>query len=185
MHARRARRPEPDRLATVLSAVETGLPWTLAASLQGGMSDAGLESRRRVLLGALGAVLMLVAAGAFVIVRARRNEMALARLQSDFVTAVSHEFRTPLTLRQFNELLDQPDALAPEKRRSYHQAQTRATERLHRLVESLLDLVAWRPAGGRTPSSGWMPVCCPRPRRGIPRRTRRPRHHRHLSGRFG
>ena len=44
--------------------------------------------------------------------------MAVARLQSDFVSAVSHEFRTPLTsLRQFTDmLLDQP-TLAEDRRR--------------------------------------------------------------------
>ena len=34
------------------------------------------------------------------------GEMAVARLQADFVSAVSHELRTPLTaLQQFSELL--------------------------------------------------------------------------------
>jgi signal transduction histidine kinase len=82
----------------------------------------------------------MVAAGGYVIVRARAREMAVARLQSDFVTAVSHEFRTPLTaLIQFNDLLEASADLPPEKKRAYLHAQRRATERLQRLVESLLD----------------------------------------------
>lgn len=39
--------------------------------------------------------------------RAIRREAKVSRLQSDFVAAVSHEFRTPLTtVRQLSEMLD-------------------------------------------------------------------------------
>jgi signal transduction histidine kinase len=98
----------------------------------------------------LAAILLLISAGSYFIWRSVNRELAVARLQSDFVSAVSHEFRTPLTtLRQFNELLVDEDDLAPEKRSSYYQAQSRATERLHRLVESLLDF--GRMEAGRRP----------------------------------
>jgi signal transduction histidine kinase len=131
---------DSDTLTSHRSAAETGLPWAVAISLAGHTDATEFESRRRTLLAALAAVLVLVAAGSYMIVRSRNREMTLARLQSDFVTAVSHEFRTPLTaLRQFGELLDEPGELTQEKRRNYQHAQTRATERLHRLVESLLD----------------------------------------------
>jgi two-component system phosphate regulon sensor histidine kinase PhoR len=129
-----------DSLAVRRSAADTGLPWTLFVTLSGEVDAARFESRRRMLLGGLVAVLVLVAAGSYFVVRSRNREIVVARLQSDFVAAVSHEFRTPLTaLRQFNQLLADQDDVAPEKRRAYYQAQTRATERLHRLVESLLD----------------------------------------------
>ena len=137
---RTSRAPGTSDLTSHRNAADTGLPWTVVTSLSSQDGAAQFESRRRTLFAALAAVLVLVAAGGYVIVRARNREMALARLQSDFVTAVSHEFRTPLTtLRQFNALLDESAALTADKRRIYYQAQTRATERLHRLVESLLD----------------------------------------------
>jgi len=64
----------------------------------------------------------------------------VAQLQSDFVSAVSHEFRTPLTsLSGISELLAN-GRLADESRKS--QAYTylqRETGRLKRLVEDLLD----------------------------------------------
>lgn len=124
----------------VRTAADTGLPWTVVVSLSHRAGTTQFESRRRTLLTALGAVLVLVATGTYFILRARSREMTLARLQSDFVTAVSHEFRTPLTaLLQFNDLLDDSADLPIDKRRSYYQAQRRATDRLHRLVESLLD----------------------------------------------
>jgi signal transduction histidine kinase len=129
-----------DTLGTRRSAADTGLPWTVVATLASDVDAARFEGRRRMLLAGLAAILVLVTAGSYFVVRSRNREIALARLQSDFIAAVSHEFRTPLTaLRQFNELLDEAGDLTPEKRRTYYQAQTRATERLHRLVESLLD----------------------------------------------
>lgn len=97
------------------------------------------SGRRRLLLTGLVLILVLVLAGSYFIGRSVAREMAAARLQSEFVSAVSHEFRTPLTsLRQFTEIL--ADRRVPEKlRESYYQALARATQRPHRLVEGLLD----------------------------------------------
>ena len=64
----------------------------------------------------------------------------MARLKSDFVSAVSHEFRTPLaTLRQLTENLSDGRVGDEGRRQAYYEAQARATSRLSRLVERLLD----------------------------------------------
>ncbi len=132
-------------------AADTGLPWTVVVVGAPGQSEAAeFHARRRNLFGAMAAVLVLVTAGSYFLWRSVSRDLAVARLQSDFVSAVSHEFRTPLTaLRQFNDLLAEEDGPTPDKRRRYYEAQTRATERLYRLVESLLDFA--RMEAGRRP----------------------------------
>jgi signal transduction histidine kinase len=132
----------PERGApAVRSPGQTGLPWTLSiASADPGARQSEFLVRRRLLAaGFLLLVAMALAAG-YLIVRAISRELAVARLQSDFVSAVSHEFRTPLTtLRQFTDMLRESAALSEERRRVCYDAQSRATDRLTRLVESLLD----------------------------------------------
>ncbi len=128
--------PTSSRLAMV-----TGLPWDIAvgnADLEGDLSQ--FAQRRRLMMTGLGMLALLVVAASYLIGRAVSRELAAARLQSDFVSAVSHEFRTPLTsMRQFTEMLVEDEALPPQKRRAFYSAQERATRRLSRLVESLLD----------------------------------------------
>jgi signal transduction histidine kinase len=133
------------------SAADTGLPWTLVVAAGEAQPDLPeFAARRRNLAASLGTLLLLIGAGSYFTWRAVNRELGVARLQSDFVSAVSHEFRTPLTaLRQFNELLEDEDGPTAAQRRRYYQAQTRATERLHRLVESLLDF--GRMEAGRRP----------------------------------
>lgn len=143
--------PPPDAQRVQRTAADTGLPWTVVVAGGAGQREpAEFQARRRNLFAGMAAVLMLVAAGSYFLWRSVNRDLAVARLQSDFVSAVSHEFRTPLTaLRQFNDLLAEEDGPTPEKRRRYYEAQTRATERLYRLVESLLDFA--RMEAGRRP----------------------------------
>lgn len=130
---------------------DTGLPWTLVLT----PGDSGLEAqsfaqRRRLLSAGLAAIMVLLAGGSYFLWRVVQRELAVARLQTDFVSAVSHEFRTPLaSLRHITELLDEDDNLPPQRRRTFYQALGRNTERLHRLVESLLDFA--RMESGRKP----------------------------------
>jgi signal transduction histidine kinase len=93
-----------------------------------------------VFAGALGAVVLLVCVACYAIARGVLREAAAGRLQSDFVSAVSHEFRTPLTtLRQLTELLAHGRVQDERRRQQYFDVLQKETSRLHQLVEDLLD----------------------------------------------
>ncbi len=126
---------------TQRSVADTGLPWTLLVANADPQAEMdGFAARRRLLLAGLMMIVILVSAGSYAMSRALLRELAAARLQSDFVAAVSHEFRTPLaSLRQLTENLVDGRVTTEERLQTYHQAQARATRRLHRLVEDLLD----------------------------------------------
>ena len=132
--------PRPGPLA-VRPAADTGLPWTIKVAAVDPASESGRASTRRfLLLAGLAAVSLLVAGGGTLVWRATARELAVARLQSDFVSAVSHEFRTPLTsLRHLTELLEDGVVTNEDARREYYALLSQETRRLHRLVEALLN----------------------------------------------
>ncbi len=124
----------------IRSAAMTGLPWAISLERDPAASPTLLSGRRRLIAtGTLALAVMLLAAG-YLTHRAVNREIAAARMQAEFVSAVSHEFRTPLTaLRQFTGMLVERANLTDAQRRTCFEAQLRSTDRLSRLVESLLD----------------------------------------------
>jgi len=125
----------------VRTMADTGLPWTLRVASADPVADlAELAGRRRLLLAGLAMMGLVVVAGSYFTARAVTRELAVARLQSDFVSAVSHEFRTPLTsMRHLTELLDRGVVSEEDRRKQYYAALSHETTRLHHLVESLLN----------------------------------------------
>ena len=120
------------------SLAEAQLAGKLEFSSVSAVSNSGVN--RALWLAGLALMLLLVLAGAYAMYRGVSWELRVAQLQSDFVSAVSHEFRSPLTtLRGITELLAN-DRLADEsRRRQSYVFLERETCRLQRLVEDLLD----------------------------------------------
>lgn len=103
--------------------------------------DAGqggaLESAR--LLAAL--LVVAVLSGLFAVYRMAAYAVSYAQRRSDFVSAVTHELKTPLTaIRMYSEMLR--DGMVPdeEKRRRYYDTILAEGERLSRLVDNVLEL---------------------------------------------
>jgi signal transduction histidine kinase len=119
-------------------ASETGLPWTVHVTNVA--NDDSFTDRRRLLLAGMATLFVLIVAGAWLIERTVARELAVAELQSDFVSAVSHEFRTPLTtLCQLSEMLMRDRVASPDDRKQYYALLHEESQRLRRLVETLLN----------------------------------------------
>ncbi len=123
------------------TAAELRLPWTLYMMSSNPAADlADLASRRLLLLGGLAMMAVLLMAGIYFIGRSVTRELELAQLKSDFVSAVSHEFRSPLTgMRQLTGMLATGRVPDPERQATYFDVLSRETIRLQRLVEGLLN----------------------------------------------
>jgi signal transduction histidine kinase len=131
---------EPGRPAIRLSSL-TQLPWTVQVF---GASDPGelaaFRSRRRLFLAAIVIMVAAIVTGGWFIGHSVSRELEVARLQSDFVAAVSHEFRTPLTtLCQLSELLKRGRVAGEQDRQRYYEMLHSESDRLRRLIEGLLN----------------------------------------------
>jgi len=99
-----------------------------------------LAARQTLYVAMLTLVVALLAFGSYLTVRTVRREVEVARLKSRFVSAVSHEFRSPLTgIRQLAEMLLRDRVPSEEKKHSYYRMIARESSRLTRLVENVLD----------------------------------------------
>jgi signal transduction histidine kinase len=126
---------------TVRLASETQLPWNLhAVTVDPDTVLAPTRTRSRILVAALGLISALILAGAYLVGRAVTREMAVSRLQSEFVSSVSHEFRTPLSsLCLLSDLLASGRVAGDADRNEYYGVLVRESRRLRRLVEGLLN----------------------------------------------
>jgi len=91
---------------------------------------------------ALSALLVLTGtAGLFALYRMAALAMAFAERRSNFVAAVTHELKTPVTaIRLYGEMLRDDLVPSEEKRREYYRTITAESERLGRLVDDVLEL---------------------------------------------
>lgn len=89
----------------------------------------------------MGASLLLVLCGGFYLMyRLALRQLELTRQQQDFVSAVSHELKTPLTsIRMYGEMLRE-GWTSEENRLRYYDYIQQESERLSRLINNVLQL---------------------------------------------
>jgi signal transduction histidine kinase len=92
----------------------------------------------------LSLLLLLLCGGFYLIYRLGLKQLQLAQQQQDFVSAVSHELKTPLTsIRMYGEILREGWA-DEEKKSSYYDYIFHESERLTRLINNVLQLARMR-----------------------------------------
>jgi len=106
----------------------------------GGSIDQLIRREKATYLAFLGGTLLVMILGIFLTVRAAAHEVAISRLKSEFVSNVSHEFKTPLALiRMFGETLESGIVLDEAKRREFYSIIRAESERLTHLINRVLD----------------------------------------------
>ncbi len=72
-------------------------------------------------------------------IRTFTHELELSRMKSDFVSTVSHEFKSPLTsIRQIAEMLVSGRVPSEDRRQKYYEILLQQSERLSLLIENVL-----------------------------------------------
>lgn len=129
-----ARGEEPGEITMPLRAVEG---WDLVFSAP---DRNAWDSRRLLWYGFTFLMLMTMAIGLAVTLYVIKREVELTGLQSDFVAAVTHEFKSPITsIRLLMERLAGGKLRTSSAVAEYHDAINRETDRLERLVNRVLE----------------------------------------------
>jgi len=85
-------------------------------------------------------ILIILAFGLFFTLQTINNELRLSRMKSNFMSTVSHEFKSPLTsIRQTAEMLVRGRVPSKEKQQKYYDTILQQSERLSHLIDNILD----------------------------------------------
>jgi len=86
------------------------------------------------------AILIILAFGLFFTLYTVNNEIRLSVLKSNFMSTVSHEFKSPLAaIRQMAEMLVNGRVPTAERQQKYYNTILQQSERLSHLIDNILD----------------------------------------------
>jgi two-component system phosphate regulon sensor histidine kinase PhoR len=113
--------------------------WVLRVT-QKDMTDPGLDRRKLIDSLLIGGAVSVILAGLTFLGFAIRRERRLNELKSEFISNVSHELKTPLSIiSMFGEMLADGRTKSPEQAHEYAEIIWRESVRLGRLIDNVLD----------------------------------------------
>jgi signal transduction histidine kinase len=114
--------------------------WKIGIGYRDTTIEALARSQFRQNLLLIGVAIALLLAGLILAMRATAREMKLVEAKTTFVSNVSHELKTPLSLiRLFAETLELGRVRSPEEAHEYYRIINRESRRLTRLINNILD----------------------------------------------
>ncbi|MFN0251850.1 MAG: sensor histidine kinase, partial [Kofleriaceae bacterium] len=130
----------PEELVVEREFKLTVVGWKLRVA-QKDVADASVLRRKRVLNSVLiGGAVTIILGGLSVLAFAIRRERRLNELKSEFISNVSHELKTPLSIiSMFGEMLALGRTKSPEQAHEYAEIIWRESVRLGRLIDNVLD----------------------------------------------
>jgi signal transduction histidine kinase len=115
-------------------------PWKIELFRASAGGSGVLDIRRNFYFWTILTLIIVLAFGAFLIARTIAHEMEILKIKSDFVSSVSHEFKTPLTsIKALMERLVEGKVRDTGKMDQYFSVIAQDTDKLTRLVNNLLD----------------------------------------------
>ncbi len=116
-------------------------PWSLEFYQQDQrLFETLLTSRRGIYLYMFVLLAGILIFGLTLTIRIVSHELELGKMKSDFVSTVSHEFKSPLTsIRQLAEMLQTGRVPSEERRQRYYDVLLEQSERLSLLIDNILD----------------------------------------------
>ena len=115
--------------------------WKVALFERSGKSVEQLAGReKRLYLTLFVGILAVMLIGIIILARAVIHETEISRMKSEFVSNVTHELKTPLSLiRMFGETLDSGIVTEEGKRKEFYGIIRKESERLTHLINNVLD----------------------------------------------
>jgi two-component system, OmpR family, phosphate regulon sensor histidine kinase PhoR len=119
---------------------ETMSQWRLRVAQRDAGTQAARGRRTIIDIMLIGFALLVITSGMGILVYAMRRERKANELKSDFISNVSHELKTPLSIiSMFGEMLAAGRVKTPAQATEYAEVIWRESVRLARLIDNVLD----------------------------------------------